>query len=124
MFTRVAQGKRPRRPVYLFMVAGSVAAILQRTASAIGVLADSPIQRPRDLDGKTYAVKLVVKDSQSNPNRAAEVASRLILSDKVDLMLVSSTPETTNPVSDQCEANGTPCVSSRPTTMSVEFCPR
>ena len=32
----------------------SVAAILQRTASAIGVLADSPIQRPRDLDGKTY----------------------------------------------------------------------
>jgi len=33
----------------------SVAAILQRTASAIGVLAASPIQRPRDLDGKTYA---------------------------------------------------------------------
>ena len=33
----------------------SVAAILQRTASAIGVLADSPYQRPRDLDGKTYA---------------------------------------------------------------------
>ena len=32
----------------------SVAAILQRTASAIGVLADSAIQRPRDLDGKTY----------------------------------------------------------------------
>ena len=32
----------------------SVAAILQRTASAIGVLADGPIQRPRDLDGKTY----------------------------------------------------------------------
>jgi ABC-type nitrate/sulfonate/bicarbonate transport system substrate-binding protein len=29
----------------------SVAAILQRTASAIGVLADSPITRPRDLDG-------------------------------------------------------------------------
>jgi len=33
----------------------SVAAILQKTASAIGVLAESPIQRPRDLDGKTYA---------------------------------------------------------------------
>jgi ABC-type nitrate/sulfonate/bicarbonate transport system substrate-binding protein len=32
----------------------SVAAILQMTASAIGVLADGPIQRPRDLDGKTY----------------------------------------------------------------------
>jgi ABC-type nitrate/sulfonate/bicarbonate transport system substrate-binding protein len=33
----------------------SVTAILQRTASAIGVLADGPIKRPRDLDGKTYA---------------------------------------------------------------------
>ncbi len=33
----------------------SLAAILQKTASAIGVLADGPIQRPRDLDGKTYA---------------------------------------------------------------------
>ena len=33
----------------------SVAAILQRTASAIGVMADGPIQRPRDLDGTTYA---------------------------------------------------------------------
>jgi ABC-type nitrate/sulfonate/bicarbonate transport system substrate-binding protein len=33
----------------------SVAAILQKTASAIGVLASSDIQRPRDLDGKTYA---------------------------------------------------------------------
>ena len=33
----------------------SVAAILQRSASAIAVLASSPITRPRQLDGKTYA---------------------------------------------------------------------
>jgi ABC-type nitrate/sulfonate/bicarbonate transport system substrate-binding protein len=33
----------------------SVMAILQKTASAIGVLADGPILRPRDLDGKVYA---------------------------------------------------------------------
>jgi NitT/TauT family transport system substrate-binding protein len=32
----------------------SVMAILQHSASAIAVLADGPIQRPRDLDGKTY----------------------------------------------------------------------
>lgn len=62
--------------------------------------------------GASMPVEILVRDSQSDPNRAAEVASRLILSDKVDLMLVSSTPETTNPVSDQCEANGTPCISS------------
>jgi ABC-type nitrate/sulfonate/bicarbonate transport system substrate-binding protein len=33
----------------------SVAAILQHTGSAIGVLGDGPITRPRELDGKTYA---------------------------------------------------------------------
>ena len=32
----------------------SVMAILQHSASAIAVLADGPIRRPRDLDGKTY----------------------------------------------------------------------
>src|SRR5712691_12809703 len=62
--------------------------------------------------GQSFPVEVLVRDSQSDPNRAAEVASRLILSDKVDLMLVASTPETTNPVSDQCEVNGTPCIST------------
>jgi branched-chain amino acid transport system substrate-binding protein len=54
----------------------------------------------------------VVKDSQSNPNRAAEVAKDLIVQDKIDLMLVASTPETTNPVSTQCEIEEVPCISS------------
>jgi branched-chain amino acid transport system substrate-binding protein len=57
-------------------------------------------------------MEIVVKDSQSNPNRAAEVAADLINKDKIDLMLVASTPETTNPVSDQCEVNEVPCLSS------------
>ncbi len=62
--------------------------------------------------GKTYPVEIIVKDSQSNPNRAAEVANELILSDEIDVMLVASTPETTNPVSDQCEVNEVPCIST------------
>ncbi|MFM0283024.1 ABC transporter substrate-binding protein [Paraburkholderia sediminicola] len=62
--------------------------------------------------GKTYPVSIVVKDSQSNPNRAGEVANDLILKDKVDIMLVSGTPETANPVSDMCELNEMPCVST------------
>ena len=36
----------------------------------------------------------------------------MILDDDVDLMLVSSTPLTTNPVSDVCEANGMPCIAT------------
>jgi branched-chain amino acid transport system substrate-binding protein len=56
-------------------------------------------------------IEIVVRDSQSDPNRAANVANGLI-NDGVALMLVSSTPETTNPVSDQCELAGTPCIST------------
>src|SRR3954453_2772014 len=61
---------------------------------------------------KRFPIDVVVKDSQSDPRRAADVASELILKDKVDLMLVASTPDTVNPVADQCEANGVPCLSS------------
>ncbi len=64
------------------------------------------------IHGKSFPVEIVVKDSQSNPNRAAAVAGDLILKDNVDLVLVSSTPETANPVSDQCEVNGVPCIST------------
>ena len=60
--------------------------------------------------GLSYEV--VVKDSQSNPNRAAAVAKELIVTDEVNLVLVSSTPETTNPVSTTCEAEEMPCIST------------
>ncbi len=60
----------------------------------------------------THPVSILVKDTQSDANRAATVAGDLITQDGVDIILVSSTPETTNPVSDQCEANGVPCVST------------
>ena len=60
----------------------------------------------------TYPVKVIVKDSQSDPNHAAEVAKELIVDSKVDLMLVGNMPQTTNPVSTQCEIEGVPCVST------------
>ena len=65
-----------------------------------------------DINGTNYAVEVIVKDSQSNPNRAAEVAKELIVDDEIDLMLVASTPETTNPVSTQCEIEEVPCIST------------
>lgn len=62
--------------------------------------------------GRKYDVQIVLKDSQSNPNRAGEVANDLILKDKVALVLTAGTPETANPVSDACELNEVPCISS------------
>ena len=65
-----------------------------------------------DIGGSVHPVEVVVKDSQSNPNRAAEVAREAIVSDEIDIMLVASTPETTNPVSTICENEGVPCIST------------
>src|SRR5436190_1361139 len=62
--------------------------------------------------GRTYPVQIISKDSQSNGNRAAEVASELILGDKVDLIVASATPDTTNPVADQAEVNEVPCITT------------
>jgi len=56
--------------------------------------------------------EVIVKDSQSNPNRAADVAGELIVDDEIDMMLVASTPETTNPVATTCEAEEIPCLST------------
>ena len=62
--------------------------------------------------GKTrYGVDIMVKDSQSDAQRAATVAGDIIQRG-VDLMLVSSSPETTNPVSNLCEQRGVPCLST------------
>jgi branched-chain amino acid transport system substrate-binding protein len=62
--------------------------------------------------GKTYKVEIISKDSQSNASRASEVASELILGDKVNLIVASATPDTTNPVSDQAEINEVPCITT------------
>jgi branched-chain amino acid transport system substrate-binding protein len=64
------------------------------------------------IGGKTYPVNIVVADSQSDPNRASQVAKQLITHNKADMVLVTSTPEVTNPVASVCESQGVPCVST------------
>jgi branched-chain amino acid transport system substrate-binding protein len=64
------------------------------------------------IGGRKHEVQIILKDSQSSPNRAGEVANDLILKDKVALLLTAGTPETANPVSDAAELNEVPCISS------------
>jgi branched-chain amino acid transport system substrate-binding protein len=59
-------------------------------------------------DGKKHSVSFEVVDSQSDSNRASQVAGDLILTSKVDVVLAAGSPDTVVPVADQCEANGTP----------------
>jgi branched-chain amino acid transport system substrate-binding protein len=72
-----------------------------------GYFKDHPIQA----GGKSYTVDIVVKDTQSDSRRAGEVTSELINSG-ADLILAASTPDTVNPVADQCEANAVPCITT------------
>ena len=61
---------------------------------------------------QSYTVEIIEKDVQSNSDTAAQEAGKLITEDGVDLMLAIATPEMINPVADQCEANGVPCLST------------
>jgi len=70
--------------------------------------ADNPIEA----GGQSYNVEIILKDSQSDAKRAGEVAGELINQDGVDIVMAHGTPDTTNPVADQCEANATPCITS------------
>ena len=55
----------------------------------------------------------MVKDSQSDPNRAGQVAQDLISRTRTPTLIVTtSTPETTNPVAQVCETQRVPCLST------------
>ena len=76
-----------------------------------GVRASSTYKNGFKVAGKTYDVEIVVKDTQSDPNRASQVAQELVAGG-ADLVLSCSTPETANPVATYCEANGMPNVAT------------
>ncbi|MBN8629877.1 MAG: ABC transporter substrate-binding protein [Rhodobacterales bacterium] len=63
-------------------------------------------------NGAPVDVEIIVKDTQSSPNRASEVTAQLIESDGVNLVIAQGAPETTNPVADQCELSEMPCVTT------------
>ena len=62
------------------------------------------------IGGKKYAVEILARDDQSNPDRQSNLAAELINKDNIDLMLaqVAIGPN----ASQQCELNGVPCIST------------
>ena len=72
----------------------------------------TPYKNGFKIGGKTYPVTIKSYDSQSSPTRAGDLARTAILTDHVDLLLASSTPETVNAVSSQAESLGTPLICS------------
>jgi branched-chain amino acid transport system substrate-binding protein len=90
---------------------GALAGFGETDAHVLG-LARKALAAGLTVGTKKYAVRILDRDSQSDPSRASQLAKSLINEDKVDMMLAISTPEVVNPVSDACEAAGVPCMSS------------
>ena len=62
-------------------------------------------------DGKNHPISIIFRDTQSDSNRAAQVAGDMITNDKVDILLAAGSPDTVNPAADQAEALETPFLS-------------
>lgn len=102
------------RPLKIGLVStqtGALAPFGEADAFVVGEVR-SKIQGGILSGGTTRQIEILVRDSQSSSNRAAQVAADLIKSDRIDLMVVAGTPDNVNPVADQCEINQVPCVSN------------
>jgi branched-chain amino acid transport system substrate-binding protein len=73
------------------------------------------------VNGVLHPVEILERDSQSNRDHATEMTTALIQSDKVDLVLASSAGETVIPVSNACELNKVPCITTDAPWQSYFF---
>lgn len=60
---------------------------------------------------KKLPIKLIAVDSESDPTKASEAATKLVLQDEVDLLLCAHTPDTTIPASAVGERYKVPTIS-------------
>lgn len=99
---------------------GPLALFGETDSWAVGKIADllkAGIETP---NGK-YDVEILVRDSQSDPNKSAEVAGDLILNEGVHLLLPASTTDTVSPAADQAELNECPCLSTGAPWQAIIF---
>lgn len=111
LLTSAAQAQTPIKIGYVTPQTGPLAAFAEADEYVLSVMREL-IGAGLETPAGVVPVEIVVRDSQSNPNRAGEVARELIVDEGVVLMVVASTPETTNPVSTQCEIEEIPCIST------------
>ena len=98
---------------YVAPFTGSLAGFASGDKFVIDTIRATPAYaRGFKVGGKTYQVNIIVTDSQSDPNRASQLARQLILNNNVDLLLTSSTPETVNPVAVVAQTEGVPCAAT------------
>ena len=98
---------------YIAPFTGSLAGFASADKFVVSTIRNTPaFAKGFKAGGKTYQVNIIVNDSQSDPNRASQLARQLILNNNVDLLLTSSTPETVNPVAVVAQTEGVPCAAT------------
>lgn len=70
--------------------------------------------------GKRHPIEIVLKDNQSDPNRSQQVASDLVLRDKVDLMLVQD-GDASSPAGQLCDVHSIPMICTMAPWQSFMF---
>lgn len=63
------------------------------------------------IDGTTKKIEIIYADSESDPTKASEAATKLIEGNNIDVMIAAHTNDTTIPVAAACERAGVPCLS-------------
>jgi len=63
--------------------------------------------------GKKIPIKVLLRDTTSDSDKAATLAAELITKENVDFMFALYSPAMTNPISSQCERYGVPCLVSQ-----------
>lgn len=61
-----------------------------------------------EIDGKKIPIEIIYGDSESDPTKASEVSQKLVLEDKVDILVGAWTPDTTMSVAATGEKNKIP----------------
>jgi branched-chain amino acid transport system substrate-binding protein len=97
---------------YVAPITGALAAFGEGDQYVVDQMTAYFKDNPIKAGDTSYGVEILLKDSQSDPKRAGEVAGELINTDGVDILMAHATPETTVPVAAQCEANATPCITA------------
>jgi branched-chain amino acid transport system substrate-binding protein len=113
--TTASAGAQAGRDIKIGLVAPSTGALASFatpdgwwTQHALKAVADGVVCGDKQL----HKFQIVVRDSQSDTNRASQVAGDLVNNEKVDMLMASGSPDTVNPTADQAEALATPCLSN------------
>ncbi len=109
-----SDAKPTGKPVRIGMVSnqtGSLAGFGEADSVVIANLRQA-LKDSIQINGTTYPLEIQLRDTGSQPDRAAAVATDLIENAKVDLLLAAGAPEIVNPAADQAERHGMPFIST------------